>query len=475
MGDKKENVGKGGNAAEAYAQRENVRAVMEAAQSGDVDMLRGAALQFEDSDVREVRDGNGRTALHFAAQFGHRALCLAAIKEFGLDVNSEDTDGLTPLGLACVGGRLETVEALLENGAVLTGSEKNEIQPIHHAAAAGNTPIVKLLLDRGADLNAPSNAGPPLLWTAGAAKSKCLKFLLDRGADPNTKSPEGVTALIMASASGCLASVSMLIDRGADATVQVMGGVTALHVTTGAATEDVSLKLAEKLLAAGADPNIADDEAHLPIHAAAMEGHRKVVEHLFPLTSQPEGTSSDDWSVDAIMSKNKSKNVEAGPSSQVLKVEIPEPEKPDFAAYEDFQRQGNIAFVGKDYEKALEVYSKALAFWTKDAKVWANRGATFLRLKRSEEALHDTRIARTLDPKYVKAWFREGCSLRDLKRWEEAALAFFEGLRVEPENKDLVREFENAIKEGRKEHQKVNGHQGGCGCCPSTTITGEQP
>lgn len=74
---------------------------MEAAQSGDVDMLRGAALQFEGGDLSEVKDGNGRCALHFAAQLGHMDLCEAAVKEHGIDVNSEDGDGwsVSPLGL----------------------------------------------------------------------------------------------------------------------------------------------------------------------------------------------------------------------------------------------------------------------------------------------------------------------------------------------------------------------------------------
>lgn len=74
---------------------------MEAAQSGDVDMLKGAALQFEDSDLSEVCDGNGRCALHFAAQAGHVALCEAAVREHNVQVDKQDGDGRSeaPVGM----------------------------------------------------------------------------------------------------------------------------------------------------------------------------------------------------------------------------------------------------------------------------------------------------------------------------------------------------------------------------------------
>lgn len=78
-----------------------------------------------------------------------------------------------------------------------------------------------------------------------------MTFFLDAGADPNTKSPDGVTALIMATASGCYKSVCILIDRGADAVLMAVGGVTALHVAFGSNTDEVAVELVKKLIEAG--------------------------------------------------------------------------------------------------------------------------------------------------------------------------------------------------------------------------------
>lgn len=36
------------------------------------------------------------------------------------------------------------------------------------------------------------------------------------------------------------------------------------------------------------------------------------------------------------------------------------------------------------------------------AATWANRAACYLLLERYEDALHDARVARTVDPQYVK-------------------------------------------------------------------------
>jgi hypothetical protein len=38
------------------------------------------------------------------------------------------------------------------------------------------------------------------------------------------------------------------------------------------------------------------------------------------------------------------------------------------------------------------------------AATWANRAACYLKLNKHQEALHDARVARVLDPKYVKVW-----------------------------------------------------------------------
>lgn len=85
-----------------------------------------------------------------------------------------------------------------------------------------------------------------------------------------------------------------------------------------------------------------------------------------------------------------------------LQVSIPDAEEPDDAAADEHKREGDIAFVGKRYQEALQAYSQALRHKTSNHVVWANRSAVYLRLNQPQAALDDARHARTLDESYTK-------------------------------------------------------------------------
>ena len=53
-------------------------------------------------------------------------------------------------------------------------------------------------------------------------------------------------------------------------------------------------------LQGGANPNAEDAGGQKPIHAAAAEQHRQVVELLLPLTA-PDDDSSASWTVDGVI------------------------------------------------------------------------------------------------------------------------------------------------------------------------------
>lgn len=86
----------------------------------------------------------------------------------------------------------------------------------------------------------------------------------------------------------------------------------------------------------------------------------------------------------------------------ILQVRVPDAEDPDDAAAAEQKRKGDVAFVGKRYQEALQAYSQSLRHNTSNHVVWANRSAVYLRLNDPQAALDDARRARTLDESYTK-------------------------------------------------------------------------
>jgi ankyrin repeat protein len=79
----------------------------------------------------------------------------------GADVNCRDTDGLSPLHLACHAHALDVCFALIEAGARLDARSVSGRTPLHHAVAecGGRVELVALLRSRGADADAPDARG----------------------------------------------------------------------------------------------------------------------------------------------------------------------------------------------------------------------------------------------------------------------------------------------------------------------------
>ena len=77
----------------AMAAREQVGKLLKAAQAGDLKQLQAVAPSFGVGGVKAVKDGNGRSALHFAAQAGQARTAFYLIDEEELDVNQQDDKG----------------------------------------------------------------------------------------------------------------------------------------------------------------------------------------------------------------------------------------------------------------------------------------------------------------------------------------------------------------------------------------------
>ena len=159
--------------------------VADAAQQGDLAtvrrLLRGGA------DVNAAQ-GDGMTALHWAAERGDEALGEVLIYA-GARVDAGTRIGhYTPLHLAARAAHAPVVELLLRAGSDPNAKTTNSgASPLHLAAASGDARVVALLVEGGAAVNARESAWgqTPLIFAAANNRVAAIRALLDAGADPS--------------------------------------------------------------------------------------------------------------------------------------------------------------------------------------------------------------------------------------------------------------------------------------------------
>ncbi|KAJ4817345.1 hypothetical protein LUZ62_029911 [Rhynchospora pubera] len=445
------------DASTALSVRAKVQKFLEAACTGNLDLLKKISNQLDEGKgmaetVEAVKDGNNRTALHFAAREGQKDICEFLLGELKLEADVRDDEGETPLIHASRQGHVDTVKYLLEQGANPSASSNLGATALHHAAGIGNIEIMELLISKGVDVESQSDAGTPLIWAAGHDQPESVKLLLKHNAKANSETDDGITPLLSAVAAGSIQCLQLLIEPGANPNINA-GGATPLHV----AADVGNVEVIRCLLNAGADPNASDDEGFKPIQVAALRENREVVEILFPVTSPVSKVA--DWSVDGVikhtlseanMGNIKEAELPKSPSPQKPKVvEVgPEEKKRSMEA----KQRGDEAFKRKDYQTAIDAYTQAIDLDPNEAVLLSNRSLCWLRMGQGEHALEDARACRALRPDWHKACYREGAALRLLQRFHDAANAFYEGVQLQPENQELVDAFREAVEAGRKFH-----------------------
>ena len=75
------------------AARELVKQLFEAAIEGNTQQLQAIAPRVSPEGLSRVKDGNGRNALHFAAQGGQVEMAEHLLESEGISVNSQDDQG----------------------------------------------------------------------------------------------------------------------------------------------------------------------------------------------------------------------------------------------------------------------------------------------------------------------------------------------------------------------------------------------
>ncbi|MGH7636868.1 MAG: ankyrin repeat domain-containing protein, partial [Gemmatimonadaceae bacterium] len=158
--------------------------VADAAMKGDLVTLR--VLIGRGTDVNTAQ-GDGMTALHWAAERGDSAMTMVLLKAKANVRAMTRIGDYTPLHLAAKTGNAAVVAALLDAGSDAKSLTRTGATALHFAAASGNAASVSALIARGADVNArePEWGQTPLVFAAAKDRADAIRVLLKAGADPN--------------------------------------------------------------------------------------------------------------------------------------------------------------------------------------------------------------------------------------------------------------------------------------------------
>ena len=257
------------------AQGDGMTALHWAATNGDAALTQ--MLLSAGANIRATTRLGGITPLLMASQNGH-AQVVATLLAAGADANSATATGATALMLAARSGNTDTVTRLIETGADVNAREKGFGQTaLMVAAGLDRADVVKLLISRGADWKAASSI----------ADLKALTTIMDDGSGrPQQQGPAsgrdvpgvtrgyryneligtqgGLTALHFAVRQGGSAAARALVEHGADVNVVSPGDQASPLLV---ALINGHLDLGAYLLERGADPNLVSDAGVSPLYA----------------------------------------------------------------------------------------------------------------------------------------------------------------------------------------------------------------
>ncbi|XP_035686795.1 ankyrin repeat domain-containing protein 6-like [Branchiostoma floridae] len=197
-----------------------------------------------------------------------------------------EEDGCTALHRAVVGGHVEVVQALIEEGASVDRQDQHGNTPLHEAAWNGYSRTVELLIKARANIHAKNENGfTPLHLAVQNGHSQSCRMLLMGGCMPDAKNNYGDTALHLATKYGHVTGTRILLSARCHVNQRNKDGRTPLHIAANLGLR----KLTKILIEASADVNAKDKDGKTPIDLAR---DKENPECILIMTSTPKGKRS---------------------------------------------------------------------------------------------------------------------------------------------------------------------------------------
>ncbi|EFA83897.1 hypothetical protein PPL_02967 [Heterostelium album PN500] len=256
-------------------------------------------------DVNTKFEG-GCTATFFAAYHGNVEL-LKRLMACGADINLTEENGVSPLAVACVQGKIAAVELLLSEN----HDPSQRVTGLIGACQYGYAQVVRRLLDTGIDVNieVDDEGATPLYVAVETAREEVVALLLSRGADParhrlfyypihvatqisnypimerllksgakpDVRTRDGATSLLIAAQNGFIRAVDILQSYKASPNIQMVDGSSPLYVACSRHHANTALKLLDS---PDIDVNLKLEDGTTVLHVLAQYGNTSLIKEL---------------------------------------------------------------------------------------------------------------------------------------------------------------------------------------------------
>ena len=201
-----------------------------------------------------------------------------------LEAGAQPADLTRALILASSEGHVEVMKALLEAGAAPGGTDPNGNTSLHHAAHNNQVEAVRLLLESGVGVN-----------QKGALASTPLHLALVR-TDGDVRDRSEVIAVLLAA--------------GADPNVRNEQGLVPLDMALSYARAPGGVKVFSELATGGANLNLQDTLGNTVLHRAAYDVHEEIVTILLDAGADIKKRNKD-WKTPADVAANRANDFPA--------------------------------------------------------------------------------------------------------------------------------------------------------------------